>query len=116
MRAWAILSCSLALAGCGMFSAADPPAAPITSGLPIPDSLKGCPDGAAPPAPLPAVRTVDQLLAKLKEWQAAYASKAKARDACDRDRAGAVRWADANTVLPGKLAVPLLLPQAESTP
>lgn len=113
MRAWAVLCCSLSLAGCGAFEASDPPIGPLTSGLPIPDSLKSCPDGAGPPAPLPPVRTVDQLLAKLTEWQAAYASKAKARDSCDGDRAAAVRWAGANTVLPGKQTVPLTIPETQ---
>lgn len=113
MRAWAVLSCSLALAGCVTFGPPDPPQAPITSGLPIPDGLKSCPEGAPPPPPLPAVRTVDLLLAKLREWQAAYNSKDKARDACAQDARDGVRWIGANTVLPGKRAVTLLPPETK---
>lgn len=51
IRALAIL---MLLAGCG--SNPPPPAAP-----PVPARLKGCPDDPVAPAPLPVVRTIEQL-------------------------------------------------------
>lgn len=74
-------------------------------GLPIPESLKSCPTGPPEPPELPQLRTVDMLLASNKALREAYRGMAKARKGCANDAIGAVRWAGANTVIPGKLPV-----------